>query len=98
MIIYEFSTWFTKKEEMYSIREIEVEEKPKTYIGKGTRINKEDIDKLQNGYGNRMYRLEKDAKPYIKAMIERKKQNMEKATENLKQATESFNKWFALKE
>lgn len=96
MIIYEFSTWFTKNNEMYAVKEIEVEEKPKSYIGKGIRINKDDIDKLQHGYGNRMYRLDNDPKPYIRAMIDRKKCNMKVATERLKQATDEFNKWFDL--
>ena len=98
MKIYEFSTWFTKKEEMYSIREIEVEEKPKTYVAKGIRINKDDIDKLQHGFGDKMYRLEKDPKPYIEAMVNKKKSVMEQTTERLKRAIDDFNKWFALKE
>lgn len=97
MIIYKFSTWCANGK-MYDVKEIEVEEKPKTYVAKSTRINKDDIDKLQNSFGNKMYRLEKDAKPYIEAMIERKRQIMERATENLKLATNDFDKWFALKE
>lgn len=96
MIIYEFSTWCGRGE-MYGIKEIEVEEKPKTYIAKGIRVNKDDIDKLQNSFGYRMYRLEKDAKPYIEAMINKKKQIMEQATERLKYATADFDKWFNLK-
>lgn len=98
MIIYEFSTWFAKNNEMYTIKEIEVEEKPKIYTARGARINKADIDKLQKGYGNKMYRLDNDAKPYITAMIDRKKCQMEQAVEELKQATADFNKWFDLKE
>jgi hypothetical protein len=97
MKIYEFSTWFTKKEEMYAIRETEVEEKPKTYVAKGIRINKEDIDKLQNGFSDKMYRLDNDPKPYIEAMIKRKKHIMEQTTERLKRATADFNKWFDLR-
>lgn len=97
MIIYEFSTWCAYGQ-AYGVNEIEVEEKPKTYVARGTRINKEDIDKLQHHYGNRMYRLDNDPKPYIEAMVELKRRNMESATERLKQATNEFDKWFALKE
>ena len=96
MIIYEFSTWGTNGKS-YTIKEVEVEEKPKTYIARGTRINKDDIDKLQNRFGNIMYRLDKDPKPYIEAMVNYKKYIMKKATENLKIATADFNKWFDLK-
>lgn len=97
MIIYEFSTWGTNGQ-MYSVKEIEVEEKPKTYIARGIRVNKDDIGKLQNNYGNRMYRLDNDPKPYIAAMLNHKKYIMERATENLKRATADFDKWFDLKE
>lgn len=97
MIIYEFSTWSTNGQ-MYSVKEIEVEEKPKTYIARGIRVNKDDIGKLQNNYGNRMYRLDNDPKPYIAAMLNHKKYIMERATENLKRATADFDKWFDLKE
>ena len=97
MIIYEFTTWCAMGE-LYTVREIEVEEKPKIYISKyRSRINKNDIDKLQHGYGNRMYRLDNDPKPYITAMINHKKRIMESATENLKRATADFNKWADLK-
>lgn len=96
MIIYEFSTWGGNGNP-YTVKEIEVEEKPKTYIARGIRINKDDIDKLQNHFGNRMYRLDNNPEPYIKAMINHKKYIMEQATENLRRATEDFNKWFDLK-
>lgn len=96
MIIYEFSTW-SSNGKPYTIEEVEVEEKPKTYIARGIRVNKDDIGKLQKHFGNRMYRLDNDPKPYIEAMVELKRQNMESATERLKQATADFNKWFDLK-
>ena len=57
MIIYEFSTWGSNGKP-YTIKEIEVEEKPKTYIARGIRVNKDDIGKLQSHFGNRMYRLD----------------------------------------
>lgn len=96
MKIYEFSTWNTNGK-MYTVKEIEVEEKPKTYIARGIRINKDDIDKLQYSYGNRMFRLDNDPKPYIEAIVELKRRNMESAAERLKQATADFDKWFDLK-
>ncbi len=96
MIIYEFSTWGSN-EKPYTVKEVEVEEKPKTYIARGIRVNKDDIGKLQSHFGNRMYRLDSDPKPYIEAMANYKKHIMEQATENLKRATADFNKWFDLK-
>lgn len=96
MIIYEFSTWGSNGKP-YTIKEVEVEEKPKTYIARGIRVNKDDIGKLQSHFGNRMYRLDNDPKPYIEAMLNRKKYIMEQATETLKRATADFNKWFDLK-
>lgn len=96
MIIYEFSTWGSNGK-MFTIKEIKVEEKPKTYVARGMRINKDDIGKLQKHFGNRMYRLDNDPKPYIEAMLNHKKYTMEQATENLKRATADFNKWFDLK-
>ncbi len=98
MIIYEFSTWGTNGE-MYSVKEIEVEEKPKTYIStKNMRIKKEDIDKLQSHYGHRMFRLDSNPQHYIEAMINKKRFIMERLTKDLERATAEFNKWFDLKQ
>ena len=49
------------------------EEKPKTYSGiqNHTRINKDEINKLQHHFGNRMYRLDNNPQAYIEAMIEK---------------------------
>jgi hypothetical protein len=44
-----------------------------------------------------MFRLDNNPKPYIEAMVELKRRNMESATERLKQAIADFNKWFDLK-
>ena len=95
IIIYEFST-LCKSEDKIAVKMIEAEEKPKTYVSISPRqiIKKADIDKLQSGYGDKMYRLSGDPKPYIQAMVERKRRIMERATENLKRATADFNKWF----
>lgn len=95
MIIYEFSTWGDWKSEngLFSISEIEVEEKPKSYIGKRTRVLKDDIDKLSNSYGNRMYRLSNDPKPYITANIERMERNVESLESSLKIKKERLKKW-----
>ena len=78
MIIYEFSTWGAWKSEngMLSINEIEVEEKPKSYVGNRTRINKTDINILQKSYGNRMFRLDNNAQAYISAVIDTKKERI----------------------
>ena len=98
MIIYEFTTWCANGE-MFCIKEVEVEEKPKTYITKSRmRINKSDINKLSSHYGNQMYRLDKDPRPYIEAMVNKQKKIIEQTTERLKRETDKFNKWFDLKE
>lgn len=67
MIIYKFNTWFTK-DKPYSITEVEVEEKPKSYVGKGVRINKSDLDIVKPAYGQ-MYSLSNDPSLYIEKMI-----------------------------
>lgn len=98
MIIYEFSTWGDWKSEngLFGVAEIEVEEKPKSYIGKNTRVLKADIDKLQNGFGNRMFSLSNDTKPYIAAIIERKAQYIESREKSLNGAKADLKAWEAL--
>lgn len=98
MIIYEFSTWGNWKSDngLFGITEIEVEEKPKSYIGKGTRVLKDDIDRLQNSYGNRMYSLSNDPKPYIEKIIARQKAIIANREENLKLSKAELAKWEAL--
>ena len=99
MFIYEFTTWgdWESDNKLFSIKEIEVEEKPKCYIGKGVRALKGDIDKLQSGYGCKMYRLDNDPKPYISAVIERKKGKIESLEHSLNMAKNELKKWEALK-
>ena len=48
MIIYEFSTWCTNGK-MFGIEEIEVEEKPKTYISTNAQLDIEYILKRNGG-------------------------------------------------
>lgn len=98
MIIYEFSTWVTKQGEPFSVKEIEVEEKTKTYIGKGCRINKGEIGLLQSSWGNRMYLLENKPEIYINAMIERCKNSVDIEKIRLERAQERLSKWNALAE
>lgn len=98
MIIYEFSTWGDWKSEngLFSVSEIEVEEKLKSYIGKNTRVLKDDINKLQNSYGSRMYRLDNDSQAYIQAMIELKRGVVESRENSLNLAKAELRKWKAL--
>ena len=99
MKIYEFSTWgaWSGDNKLFGVAEIEVEEKPKTYIGKGTRVSKDDIGRLQNSYGNRMYLLENTPMVYISAMIERKKESIENKERYLRLAKSELEAWEALK-
>ena len=95
MIIYEFSTWsgWNIDNGLFTMNEIEVEEKPKSYIGKHVRILKSDINKLDTLYGNRMYRLDNDAKSYIEAVIKRKKGKLESLEDRIKEAKAELEKW-----
>ena len=98
MKIYEFSTWGAYKSEngLFSITELEVEEKPKSYIGENCRVLKTDIDKLTNSYGNRMYRLSDDATPYIKAVIQAKAARVESLKNSLDIAKKELSQWQAV--
>lgn len=95
MVIYEFTTWsFSKKfNGFFSVSEIEVEEKPKSYIGKNCRINKSEIGILKSSFGNTMYLLENKPEIYINAMIEHYKKNVNRAETNLIEAQKKLTKW-----
>ena len=97
MILYKFSTWLTKPNELFSVREIEVEEKAKTYIGKGCRVFKEDIGALLTNSGDEMILLENNPEIYINAMIERYKSRVDVAEIRLAQTRERLSKWSELK-
>ena len=98
MIIYEFSTWSAWKSDngLFNVTEIEVEEKPKSYIGKGCRINKSDIGIVANHYGNRMYSLDNNPKPYIEAMIERNRNAVQSREKSLEIAKKELKAWETL--
>ena len=96
MKIYEFSTWGSYNE-LFKVEEIEVEEKPKSYVGKYNRILKTDIDRLQGHYGNRMYRLTNDSDFYISEVIKRIRERVEGMEKALKGEKERLSEWEALK-
>lgn len=98
MILYRFSTWWTGKNELFSVTQIEVEEKTKIYIGKGCRVRKEDIGILTTHGGNEMYLLDNDPAIYIDAMIKRCKSSIDIAEIRLKEAQEKLSKWSELAE
>lgn len=98
MIIYKFSTWWTKSNELFSVKKIEVEEKTKVYVGKGCRIRKEDIGVLTTHSGNEMFLLENNPETYINAMIKRCKSNVDISENRLAEARERLSKWSALAE
>ena len=97
MKIYEFSTWFSGTN-FYSVREFEVEEKAKSFVGKSIRVNKDKINVIENSFGDRMYRLDNDPKPYIQAVFERKKKIVERKTKELNIAVAVMEKWFDFKQ
>ena len=80
----------------FGVEEVEVKEMPKTYIGCHTRINKDEINKLSNHYGNEMYCLDNDPKRYIEAVLEMCKNNVVALEKRLSEAKEEVKKWEAL--
>lgn len=98
MIIYEFSTWGTKRGELFSVKEFKVEEKPKTFVGENCHIKKSDIGILSPHYGNRMYLLENKPEIYINAMIDRCKCRVNAAETRLAGEREDLDKWWKLAE
>lgn len=98
MIIYEFSTWGAKMGELFSVHEIEVEERPKSFIGKNCRILKSEIDIVSSHYGSRMYSLNPDPKPYIEEVMRRIKMRIYHHETALDQEKNKFEQWAALLE
>ena len=75
--------------------EIEVEEKPKTYVVVGrqkgiweSRISKDDIDKLDRHWGRKMFTLSPDKKPYINSLIADKENEINRLKYSLENAIE----------
>ena len=66
MKIYEYCLGWNKAKII--IREIEAEEKPKTIVFKYTRLNKENLNKL-DGYVDKMYSLSNDAIDLFKRLL-----------------------------
>lgn len=98
MIIYEFSTWFANGQG-FTVKEIEVEEKPKCYVGKHLRINKTEIDIISgSSYGHRMYRLDNDPKYYIEAMIQSCESSVQVMEARLAESKAKLEKWRAIAE
>ena len=91
MIIYEFTTWGV--EALFKVQEIEVEEKPKTYVSRFARIPKNNIGHLHNAYGNRMYLLENNPKIYIEAMIDYKKRQIARLEDRLSYEKDKLEEW-----
>lgn len=75
--------------------EIEVEEKPKTYVvidrQKGvweSRISKDDIDKLDRCWDRKMFTLSPNKKLYINSLIADKENEINRLKDDLKKAIE----------
>ena len=68
-------------------REIEVEEKAKTYLTPDRhRVFKEDINKLKGGYFQVMYTLTPDNTPFIEALVKEQDTEIENLLKSLKHA------------
>lgn len=79
MKIYEYRLVWNKAE--ITIKEIEAEEKPKTFIFNHTRLNKENLNKL-DGYVDKMYSLSNDAIDLFKRLLIERHNKKIKACEN----------------
>ena len=78
--------------------EIEVEEKPKTYVvvsgQKGvweSRISKDDIDKLDRHWDRKMFTLYPDRKSYINSLIADKENEINRLKDSLEKAEQRKN-------
>lgn len=76
--------------------EIEVEEKPKTYVVVGrqkgvweSRVSKDDIGKLDRHWGRKMFMLSPDKKPYINSLIADKENEINRLRSTLEKAIET---------
>ena len=78
--------------------EIEVEEKPKTYVVVGrqkgvweSRVSKDDIDKLDKHWDRKMFTLSPDKKPYINSLIADKENEIKQLKDRLEKAEQIKN-------
>lgn len=92
MIIYKFSNWFTNGE-LFTVKELEVEEKPKIYVGNGFRVRKDEIDVLSKSFGENMYCLDSDPKNYVRAVIEKRKKRIAALERDLSSERKRLEGW-----
>ena len=78
--------------------EIEVEEKPKTYViterKSGvweSRVSKDDIDKLDRYWDRKMFTLSPDRKPYINSLIADKENEINQLKDRLEKSEQRKN-------
>lgn len=78
--------------------EIEVEEKPKTYVVVGrqkgvweSRVSKDDIDKLDRHWDRKMFTLSPDRKTYINSLIADKENEINRLKDSLEKAEQRKN-------
>ena len=78
--------------------EIEVEEKPKTYVVVGrqkgvweSRVSKDDVDKLDRYWDRKMFTLSPDKKPYINSLIADNENKIKQLKDSLEKAKQTKN-------
>ena len=92
MKLYKFG--YLNWRDKFDVREIEVEEKDKCYVGESVRVLKSEIDKLTT-YDS-MYCLSSDPTTFINALVERTKKKFQfylKSIENCKAELKKFDDW-----
>lgn len=89
---------FNEFRNVVETKEIEVEEKPKTYVVVGkqkgvweSRISKDDIDKLDINWDKKMFTLSPDRKAYINSLITAKEYEIKRLKNKIEEAEQRKN-------
>lgn len=92
MILYKFG--YNGRNENFDVREIEVEEKDKCYVGGSIRVLKSELNKLTTY--DAMFCLENDPTIFIDALVQKTKKKFQyylKRIENCKEELKKFDDW-----
>lgn len=73
---------------MFKIAEV-----PKDYRFYEHTISKKNLDEVHNSYDNKMFSLSNDKKSYIQKLIEKQKEEVDKAKKNLEEATATLKRY-----
>lgn len=104
MKIYKFYS-YGWKDKLYEVDELDVEEKPNSYVGnrkspllRSFRVLKSEINLLRNGIGDVMYCLTPDPKFYIRSVIAKREAAIKILETRLEREKEALKKWIEAEE